>query len=103
PPGFFFASFYLWRARPSAVSLLWSLLLVTPGLLLRAYASGYVKKNDELTVTVNAASARNPLRSGSMMMAFGFAAASSSVLIAVLLVVHFNFIYVPSTLGEERY
>jgi hypothetical protein len=47
PMGFLFAAFYLWRARPSAVSLAWSLLLVVPGLLLRGYASGYVKKNAE--------------------------------------------------------
>jgi hypothetical protein len=29
----------------------WSLALVLPGLWLRGYASGYVKKNRELTVT----------------------------------------------------
>jgi len=103
PAGFFFAAFYLWRARPSAVSLLWSLLLVVPGVLLRAYASGYVKKNDELTVTGPYAYTRNPLYLGSMMMAFGFAAASRSVLITVLLVVLFALIYVPTILGEERF
>src|SRR5580698_10238045 len=103
PAGFFFAAFYLWRARPSAVSLLWSLLLVVPGVLLRAYASGYVKKNDELTVTGPYAYTRNPLYLGSMMMAFGFAAASRSVFITVLLVVLFALIYVPTILGEERF
>ena len=39
PMGFFFAAFFLWRAQPSAASLWWSLLLVVPGLLLRAYAA----------------------------------------------------------------
>ena len=38
PAGFLFAAFFLSRARPSAASLAWSLLLVVPGLLLRAYA-----------------------------------------------------------------
>jgi protein-S-isoprenylcysteine O-methyltransferase Ste14 len=61
PAGFLFAAFYLWRARPSAASLAWSLLLVVPGLLLRAYASGYVKKNAELTVTGPYGYTRNPL------------------------------------------
>ena len=78
PTGFLFAAFYLWRARPSMVSLAWSLLLVVPGLLLRAYASGYVKKNAELTVTGPYAYTRNPLYLGSVLMAFGFAAASRS-------------------------
>jgi protein-S-isoprenylcysteine O-methyltransferase Ste14 len=103
PSGFVFAAFYLWKARASAVSLLWSLGLVIPGLLLRAYASGYVKKNDELTVTGPYAYTRNPLYLGSMMMAFGFAAASRSILITVLLVVLFTVIYVPTILGEERF
>src|ERR1700727_3481911 len=85
PTGFLFAAFYLWRARPSVVSLAWSLLLVIPGLLLRSYASGYVKKNAELTVTGPYAYTRNPLYLGSMMMAFGFAAASRSLGITLLL------------------
>ena len=71
PCGFLFAAFYLWRARPTYVSLAWSLLLVAPGLLLRAYASGYVKKNAELTVTGPYSYTRNTLYLGSMMMAFG--------------------------------
>ena len=79
PTGFLFAAFYLWRARPSATSLASSLLLVAPGLLLRACASGYVKKNAELTVTGPYAYTRNPLYLGSILMAFGFAAASRSV------------------------
>ena len=32
PSGFLFAAFFLWRARPSVVSLAWSVLLVIPGL-----------------------------------------------------------------------
>jgi protein-S-isoprenylcysteine O-methyltransferase Ste14 len=103
PAGFLFAAFYLWRARPSAVSLAWSLLLVIPGLLLRAYASGYVKKNDELTMTGPYAYTRNPLYLGSMMMAFGFAAASRSVLIALLLALLFLVIYVPTIYSEEQF
>ena len=78
PTGFLFAAFYLWRARPSVASLAWSLPLVVPGLLLRAYASGYVKKNAELTVTGPYAYTRNPLYLGSVVMALGFAAASRS-------------------------
>jgi protein-S-isoprenylcysteine O-methyltransferase Ste14 len=103
PAGFLFAAFYLWRARPSAASLVWSLLLVVPGLLLRAYASGYVKKNAELTVTGPYAYTRNPLYLGSMLMAFGFAAASRSVWITMLLALLFALIYVPTIYAEEQF
>jgi protein-S-isoprenylcysteine O-methyltransferase Ste14 len=103
PMGFLFAVFYLWKARPSAASLAWSLLLVIPGLLLRAYASGYVKKNAELTVTGPYAYTRNPLYLGSLMIAFGFAAASRSVWITVLLAVLFAIIYAPTIYGEEQF
>src|ERR1700735_5877016 len=103
PTGFLFAAFYLWRARPSATSLAWSLLLVVPGLLLRAYASGYVKKNAELAVTGPYAYTRNPLYLGSMLMAFGFAAASRSLGITVLLTVLFLIIYAPTIYSEEQF
>src|ERR1700689_830191 len=103
PAGFLFAAFYLWRARPSAASLAWSLLLVVPGLLLRAYASGYVKKNAELTVTGPYAYTRNPLYLGSMMMAFGFAAASRSLWITLLLALLFTIIYAPTIYSEEQF
>lgn len=103
PMGFLFAAFYLWKARPSAVSLAWSLLLVIPGLLLRAYASGYVKKNAELTVTGPYAYTRNPLYLGSLLIAFGFAAASRSLWIIVLLALLFTIIYAPTIYGEERF
>ncbi len=103
PFGFLFAAFYLWRARPSAVSLAWSLVLVIPGLLLRAYASGYVKKNAELAVTGPYGYTRNPLYLGSMMMAFGFAAASRSFWIIGLLALLFLIIYVPTILSEEQF
>jgi protein-S-isoprenylcysteine O-methyltransferase Ste14 len=103
PTGFLFAAFYLWRARPSAASLASSLLLVVPGLLLRAYASGYVKKNAELAVTGPYAYTRNPLYLGSMLMAFGFAAASRNWWIALLLALLFIILYVPTIYSEEQF
>ncbi len=103
PMGFLFAVFFLWWARPSFHSLAWSLLLVVPGVLLRAYASGYVKKNAELAVTGPYAYTRNPLYLGSMLIAFGFAAAARSWLVAGLLLVLFLLIYVPVIRSEEQF
>ena len=68
-------SFRVVRRAPQPAAVAWSLALVLPGLWLRAYASGYVKKNRELTVTGPYAHTRNPLYLGSMLMAAGFAVA----------------------------
>src|SRR5947209_2885709 len=80
-----------------------SLILVIPGLWLRAYASGYVRKNAELTTTGPYAHTRNPLYLGSMLIAFGFAGASGSWIIAVALVILFAAIYIPTIQSEEIY
>jgi len=80
-----------------------SLLLVLPGLWLRAYASGYVRKNAELTTTGPYAHTRNPLYLGSMLIAFGFAGASGSWIIAIALAILFAVIYIPTIQGEEAY
>jgi protein-S-isoprenylcysteine O-methyltransferase Ste14 len=103
PAGFIFAAVYLWLSRPSAVSMAWSLLLVIPGLLLRAYASGYVRKNAELAVTGPYAYTRNPLYLGSILMAFGFAAASRNLWITLALALLFLLIYGPTIYSEEQY
>ncbi len=103
PLGFAFAIFFLWMARPSLLFIALSLLLVVPGVCLRAYASGYVKKNAELTMTGPYAYTRNPLYLGSMLIAFGFALASRSPWIAIALAALFAVIYVPVISGEEQF
>jgi len=106
PLGFLTAALYLFELirrapRPAAVAC--SLALVLPGLWLRAYASGYVKKNRELTVTGPYAHTRNPLYLGSMLMAAGFALALLSWPFAVALTIVFVAIYVPVIASEERF
>jgi hypothetical protein len=103
PMGFVFAGVYIWLARPTFVSMAWSLLLVLPGLWLRGYAAGYVKKNAELTMTGPYAYTRNPLYLGSALIAFGFAAASKSIVIVLLLAVLFAVIYIPVIRSEEAF
>lgn len=103
PMGFVFAIVFLILAHPTIQSLLLSLLLVLPGLWLRAYASGYVKKNAELAMTGPYAHTRNPLYLGSMLIAFGFAAASTRWEIAATLAVLFAIIYLPTIRSEEAF
>ena len=103
PLGFVVAAIFLVFARPSGHTLAWSLLLVLPGLWLRAYAAGYVKKNAELTRTGPYAYTRNPLYLGSMSIAAGFAVAAGRWWLVVLLVGMFLAIYVPTILSEEAF
>lgn len=103
PLGFLFAAAFLVFARPSARSLLCSLALVVPGLWLRGYAAGYVKKNSELTTTGPYAHTRNPLYLGSFMAALGFVAASRSVVLVLCFVALFFAVYLPVIRSEERF
>lgn len=106
PLGFLAAALYLfelWRRAPQPAAVAWSLALVLPGLWLRAYAAGYVKKNRELTQTGPYAFTRNPLYLGSMLMAGGFALALLSWPVAVVLAAGFIAIYVPVIASEERF
>lgn len=106
PLGFVTAAVYLielWRRQPSPTAIAWSLLLVIPGLWLRGYASGYVKKNRELTQTGPYAYTRNPLYLGSILIAAGFAVALMSWPVAAMLAAMFLIIYVPVIASEERF
>jgi protein-S-isoprenylcysteine O-methyltransferase Ste14 len=106
PLGFVVAALYLvelGHSAPQTGAVLGSLLLVLPGLWLRAYASGYVKKNCELTQTGPYAHTRNPLYLGSILVATGFAVAMRSWVVALALVVMFIVIYVPVIASEERF
>jgi protein-S-isoprenylcysteine O-methyltransferase Ste14 len=106
PLGFFTAALYLfelWRRAPRPAAVAWSLALVLPGLWLRGYASGYVKKNRELATTGPYAHTRNPLYLGSMLIAAGFAVALLSWPVALVLAVGFAAIYVPVIASEEGF
>jgi protein-S-isoprenylcysteine O-methyltransferase Ste14 len=106
PLGFVTAALYLfelWRRVPDTRAVAWSLVLVIPGLWLRGYASGYVKKNQELTTTGPYAWVRNPLYLGSILIAAGFAAALLSWIVGLALSIMFVAIYVPVIVSEERF
>jgi protein-S-isoprenylcysteine O-methyltransferase Ste14 len=103
PLGFAVAAIFLAFAHPTLRTLLWSLVLVLPGVWLRAYAAGYVKKNAELTRTGPYAYTRNPLYLGSMAIAFGFALAAGRWTLGLLLCVMFLAIYIPTILSEETF
>lgn len=103
PLGFVFAVLYLWLARPTWLSIGVGALIAAVGVWIRAIASGHVKKNEELTTTGPYAYCRNPLYLGSIVIAIGFAVASVSIWVAIIIVFLFVAIYVPVIRGEEAF
>lgn len=103
PLGFAFALLYFWLAKPTWQSLALGAVLIAPGLLIRALASGHVRKNEALATSGPYAYTRNPLYLGSLLIGVGFAIAARSWWVGVILVVMFFAIYVPVIHSEEQF
>lgn len=103
PLGFLFAAMYIWRARPTWISIFIGALVACLGLMVRALAAGHVKKDRELTTTGPYAYVRNPLYLGSILLGIGFTIAARDIWIFVFLIVYFVVIYVPVIKGEQSY
>jgi protein-S-isoprenylcysteine O-methyltransferase Ste14 len=103
PLGFVFAVLYFWLARPSWRSMIVGALVVLPGLLIRALASGHVRKNEALATSGPYAYTRNPLYLGSLLIGIGFALAAQSWWVGISLVVMFFAIYIPVIRDEEEF
>jgi protein-S-isoprenylcysteine O-methyltransferase Ste14 len=103
PLGFAFAVLYFWLARPTWRSLGIGTVLIVPGLLIRALASGHVRKNETLATSGPYAYTRNPLYLGSLLIGIGFALAARNWWIGVALVVMFFAIYLPVIRSEEAF
>jgi protein-S-isoprenylcysteine O-methyltransferase Ste14 len=103
PLGFLFAFIYIWLSRPNPMSILTGSVLIVVGLIIRALASGYVRKNEELTTSGPYAYTRNPLYLGSIVLAAGFVIAGRSIAITVCVVVFFLLIYIPVIRAEEKF
>jgi protein-S-isoprenylcysteine O-methyltransferase Ste14 len=103
PLGFLFAALYLWLAHPALWSILCGACVVAMGLGIRAMASGYLRKNEDLATTGPYAYTRNPLYLGSVVIAVGFALAARSWIVLALLFAIFLAIYLPVIRGEEAF
>lgn len=103
PLGFAFAILYFWLARPTWRFIAFGAILILPGLLIRALASGHVRKNEALATSGPYAYTRNPLYLGSLLMGIGFAVAARSWWVGIALVLMFFAIYMPVIRGEENF
>jgi protein-S-isoprenylcysteine O-methyltransferase Ste14 len=103
PLGFAFAILYFWLAKPSLRWMLLGSALVIAGLAIRALASGYLRKNEQLATAGPYAYTRNPLYVGSLVLAAGFVVAARSWWIALAAAVFFVVIYLPVIGSEEAF
>lgn len=100
PLGFALGIGYLIFARPTPRVLVIGAVVAFVGLLIRAWASGHIMKNDRLATTGPYAFTRNPLYFGSFLISAGFALAAHWALL-LLVAAFFALIYVP-TMQRER-
>jgi protein-S-isoprenylcysteine O-methyltransferase Ste14 len=103
PLGFVFAAAYFWFARSSWTSLGAGFAVAAVGVLVRALASGHIRKNTALATTGPYAFTRNPLYLGSIIIAVGFIVAARNFWIGVAALAMFAFIYLPVIMAEEKY
>jgi protein-S-isoprenylcysteine O-methyltransferase Ste14 len=103
PLGFVFAVLYFWLAQPTWRFIALGTILIVPGLLIRALASGHVHKNEALATSGPYAYTRNPLYLGSLLIGIGFAVAARSWWVGAALIVMLFAIYVPVIRDEEAF
>jgi protein-S-isoprenylcysteine O-methyltransferase Ste14 len=103
PIGFVTAILFVVFSRPSWRSLAAGIPLALAGALIRAWASGHLRKNAELATSGPYAHTRNPLYFGSFVMAAGCAVAGGSWLIGAWLMVFFLAIYWPVMQAEAAH
>lgn len=95
PLGFACAALFLFFARPNSLSLAIGAAVAVPGLLLRAWASGHLRKNETLATTGPYAYTRNPLYLGSFLMGLGFTIAAGQILLVAIFLIMILGIYLP--------
>lgn len=102
PLGFACAALFFYFARPTAWTLLWGALIAAPGLALRAWASGHLKKNEALATTGPYAYTRNPLYLGSFLAGLGFTVATGRVFLGIIFAIMILGIYLPVMRVESQ-
>lgn len=111
----FFKWIYRWRVRTALIAFLVCLVLARPtwrsiawgagisavGLLIRAWASGHLRKEKELAVSGPYRYSRNPLYLGNFVLGLSLAAGANSLVVFIIFAVYFLVFY-PVIMLVER-
>lgn len=103
PAGFVLAAFYFYFSRPTPTALVVGALIGFAGLLIRAWATGHLCKNDQLAMTGPYAYTRNPLYFGSFLLGLGFCIAGRNLWILGAFLIGFTLLYSNVILQERGY
>ena len=89
PLGFACAALFFLLAQARPATLIVGGLVALPGLALRAWATGHLRKNDALATTGPYAYTRNPLYLGSFVIGLGFTIAAGRLILGLVFAVLF--------------
>ena len=80
-------------AKPDLSSLIIGLAVSLPGLMLRTWAAGHLKKDKELTISGPYRYSRNPLYLGNLIIGLGIFIASRSLWVLGIFIMYFLLFY----------
>lgn len=101
--GFVIVAVFAWFSHPTVTSLAFGAPVSLIGLVLRAWASGCLAKNQRLATDGPYAYTRNPLYLGTLLVAAGLVVASRSAGLGLLFLVVFVAVYLPVIQLEEQH
>ncbi|HEY3136946.1 MAG TPA: isoprenylcysteine carboxylmethyltransferase family protein [Blastocatellia bacterium] len=102
PAGFVLAPLLFISARPTAGTLAAGAFVAVIGLAIRGWASGHLRKMEELTTTGPYAHTRNPLYLGTFLLGAGVAIGGGALWFVALFAAFYLVIYVPVMLAEAE-
>jgi len=95
PLGFVCGGLFLLFARPTGWTLIVGGVIALPGLALRAWGSGHLRKNETLAVSGPYAYTRNPLYLGSLLIGVGFTISAGQWFLFLIFLIMIAGIYLP--------
>jgi len=102
PIGFVLAPLLFISARPTLASLAAGAFVAIIGLAIRAWSSGHLKKNQELTTSGPYAHTRNPLYLGTFLLGTGAAVGGGAPWFVAVFAAFYLLIYVPVMFAEAE-
>lgn len=91
----------LYFAKPNAKSIAIGFIFIMLGTFFRAWASGFINKNNELATNGPYALSRNPLYFGNFILGVGIAIASNQVFCYIIFAVYY-FLFFPALMIMEN-